>query len=64
MSLAVYDIEYMQMRLNVLESAQLGEFLFANRIKFKRDYISCLEDAEKFTMHTQIYDETVEKSGQ
>ena len=55
-SLSVYDIDYLAMRLNVLESAQVGEFVLANRIKFSRDYVNCMEDAEKFSMHTCILD--------
>ncbi len=36
----LYDINYMQLKLNVLESFDEGEFVLANRINIKRSYVS------------------------
>ena len=36
----LYDINYMQLKLNVLESFDEGDFVLANRINIKRSYVS------------------------
>lgn len=50
LQLAVYDIDYMGMRLNVLENVAIDDHVvLANRIKIARKYVKCSLDPEKFT---------------
>lgn len=59
MKLAVYDIDYFAMRLNVLETFDEGEFVLASKIKVKRKFLPCTLDPTSWTHYTQIYDQTV-----
>jgi hypothetical protein len=59
----LYDINYMQLKLNVLESFDEGEFVLANRINIKRSYVSAKtqSDPASYDYVTRIHDVTIEK---
>ena len=52
----------MTMRLNVLETFDEGEFVFASKLKFVRKYVNDTKDATMFTYHTEICDQTLQES--
>ena len=54
--MAVYNIDYYGMGLNLIEHFCEGEFVLANRLKFKRYYKMCYGD---LPIHlTEVYDTT------
>ena len=57
--LAVFDLDYEGMGMNVLESFNEGEFVFASRIKFKRSYAVDSSESTMFSHYTQIYDDKI-----
>ena len=59
MQLALYDIDYYKMRLNVLEKFEEGEFIFAKKLKFIRKYLHCTEDPVMYSLYSEIYDHTL-----
>ena len=52
MQMTLYDIDYFRMNLNVLESANEGEFLLANKLRFRRYYVNNRDGM--FTFCTEI----------
>ena len=59
MKLALFDIDYFKMRLNVLESFEEGEFILAKKIKFVRKYVHCTKDSAMYTHVSEIFDHTL-----
>ena len=55
----MFDIDYMGMRLNALETFAEGEFVFANKVKVVRKYVHCKEDPTMYTHYSQIFDVTL-----
>ena len=54
--MAVYNIDYYGMGLNLIEHFCEGEFVLANRLKFRRYYKLCYSD---LPIHlTEVYDTT------
>ena len=62
MKLTLYDIDYIHMHLNALESFDEGEFTLANRLRFRRYYVTnstCCDGM--YTYCTEIVDMTALK---
>lgn len=59
----LYDINYMQLKLNVIESFDEGEFVLANRISIKRGYVSAKTQADttSYDYVTRVHDVTIDK---
>jgi len=59
----LFEINYQQLKLNVLESFDEGEFVLANRIGIKRSYVSAKtqSDTTSYDFVTRVHDVTVEK---
>jgi hypothetical protein len=57
----LFEIDYFAHKLNVLESFEEGEFLLAERIKFRRYYAPCptSPDPTMYAYCTEISDVTV-----
>ena len=47
------------MRLNVLETFEEGEFIFARKLKFVRKYLHCTEDSVMYSHYSEISDHTL-----
>ena len=60
MQLQLYNIDYYGLRLNVLETFEEGEFVFAQKLKFVRKYVTDPTNATMFTHHTEIKDQTLD----
>ncbi len=62
-NLNLFDINYLQLKLNVLESFDEGEFVLANRIHIKRSYVSAKTQADPamYDYVTRVHDVTIEK---
>jgi len=58
----LFDINYQQLKLNVLESFDEGEFVLANRISIKRGYVSAKTqtDTTCYDYVTKVHDVTIE----
>ena len=60
-NLSLYEIDYFGQRLNVLETFEEGDFVFADRIKFRRFYAPCTtsKDEAMYAFLTEISDVTI-----
>ena len=59
MQLTLYDIDYIRMNLNVLETFDEGEFTLANRLRFRRYYVNNTTCSDgMYTYCTEIVDIT------
>jgi len=59
MKLSVFDIDYHGLDLQILESFDEGEFVFASKIKFIRKFVTDSKDKAMYTHYTQIFDHTL-----
>jgi hypothetical protein len=59
----LYDINYLNLKLNVIESFDEGEFVLANRINIKRSYVSAKtqSDPASYDYVTRVHDVTIEQ---
>ena len=58
--LRIFEIDYYASKLNVLETFEEGEFVLAEKIKFRRYYAACPTSSEPdmYTFCTEISDVT------
>ena len=62
LNLKLYDIDYFRMHLNALETFEEGEFTLANKLRFRRYYVTNTTYTDgMYTYLTEVVDSTALK---